>query len=99
MSIERLGKIIRCQTVSGSSVTVGDVTLTPQSQALTIRWPYGGLVWNRPIAILVERGQQVERVPIVDVTRMLQLVLLGLGVTLGLIRFALKNRHRRDQNG
>jgi hypothetical protein len=94
--MEALGQIIRCQTVSGSSVTVGDVRLTPQSQALTIRWPYGGLVWNRPVAILVERGQQVERVPIVDVTRILQLVMLSLGVTLGMITFALTIRHRRD---
>lgn len=68
------------QTTSGDKVTVGDVTVTPQSQALTIRWPNGGLVWNRPGAILVERGEQTERIPIVDVTRIAQLGLLGLSL-------------------
>jgi hypothetical protein len=91
--------MIQCQTVSGSPVTVGDITLTPQSQALTIRWPSGGWVWNRPVAILVERGQQATRVPIVDVTRALQLGLLSLSVVLGIVTFALMIGQGRDRNG
>ena len=75
----QLKDMIQWQTVSGSPVTVGDVTVTPQSQALTVHWPFGGFVWNRPLAILVERGGQrsVQRIPIVDVTRIVQLGLLG----------------------
>jgi hypothetical protein len=83
---------------SGEEVTVGDVTLTPQSQALTIRWPNGGAVWNRPVAVLVERDGQTERIPVVDVTRIAQLVLLGLGFVLSIASLTLSIRQRRNRN-
>lgn len=51
--------IIRWQTLSGEPITVGDVTITPQSQALIIRLPFGGLVWNRPVAVLVEHSAPI----------------------------------------
>lgn len=91
-------EILRWQTVSGDKVTSGDVNVTPQSQALTIRWPHGGLVWNRPVAILVERGEQTERFPIVDVTRIVQLGLFGLSLVFSIVIFALSVRQRRDRN-
>jgi hypothetical protein len=96
--MKRLDEMIQWQTVAGQPVTVGDVTLTPQSQALVIRWPNGGLVWNRPVAILVERGQQTERIPILDVTRIVQWGLLGVSLILGIMAFALTALHRRDRN-
>jgi hypothetical protein len=78
--------VVQRQTISGSSVTVGDVTVTPQSQALIVRWPFGGFVWNRPVAILVERDglHFVERMRVVDVTRIVQLGLLGLSLVLSI---------------
>jgi hypothetical protein len=94
----RLKKMLRWQTISGDKVTVGDVTITPQSRALTVRWPHGGLVWNRPVGILVERDEQTERIPIVDVTRMAQLGLLGLSVVFSMVIFVLSIRRRRDRN-
>jgi hypothetical protein len=65
---------------SAEAVTVHGVTVTPRSRALVVRWPNGKLVWNRPIAVLVEHGGQIRRVPIVDVTRMLQVGLVGVAV-------------------
>lgn len=88
--------VVRWQTISGEQVTIGDVTLTPQSQALTLRWPNGGFVWNRPVAVLVERGGQTERVPVVDVTRIAQLTLLGLGLIFSMVTVILSIRKRRD---
>ncbi len=75
----RLKDIVQWQTVSGNPVTMGDVSVTPQSQALTVRLPFGGFVWNRPVAVWVEHGKShhVERIPVVDVTRIIQLGLLG----------------------
>jgi hypothetical protein len=66
------------QTLTGDPIAVGEVTITPESQALTLRWPRGGWVWNRPTAILVERDGETERVPIVDVTRQARWVMLGI---------------------
>jgi hypothetical protein len=66
--------------VSAEAVSVHGVTVTPWSRALVIHGPKGGLVWNRPTAVLVERDGQMRRVPIVDVTRMLQLGLVGVAL-------------------
>ncbi len=96
--MERFKEMFRWQTISGDKVTVGDVTVTPQSQALTIRWPNGGLVWNRPAAVLVERGEQTERIPIVDVTRIAQLGLLGLSLVFTMMAIVLSIRRRRERN-
>jgi hypothetical protein len=65
---------------SAEPMTVDDVTVTPQSKALIVRLPRGGFVWNRPTAVLVERDGRVRRISIVDVTRILQVGLLGLAV-------------------
>ncbi len=82
---------VQLQTISGDPIPVGDVTVTPQSQALIVRWPNGGFVWNRPVAVLVDRDGETERVPIIDVTRVVQIGLMGLGflfMTLLLVRSA-----------
>ncbi len=92
----KLGDIVKWQTVSGAAVTVGDVTVVPQSQALTLRWGrFGGLVWNRPAALLVERGGQTERIPIVDVVRAVQVGLLGFCLSFCMIVFVVSARRRR----
>jgi hypothetical protein len=93
--MSKLNDVIQWQTVSGEQVTVGDVTCSPQSRALTVRWPNGGFVWNRPTAVLVERGGQTERIPIVDVTRIAQLTLLGLGIVFSIVTLMLSIRKRR----
>lgn len=96
--MKRLKETVRRQTISGDKITIGDVTVTPQSQALTIRWPYGGWVWNRPVAILVERDEGTERIPIVDVNRIAQLGLLGLSLVFSMVIFVLLARQRRERN-
>jgi hypothetical protein len=88
--------MLHVQTVSGDPVSVRGVTVTPQSQAIMVRWPNGGWVWNRAVAILVEREGETERVPIVDVTRVAQLGLYALSIAfyvLTLIRLARKRRN------
>jgi hypothetical protein len=51
--------LFQVQTVSSQPVTVGRITVTAQSQALIVRLPSGGFVWNRPTAIVVERDGAV----------------------------------------
>ena len=66
------------QEASAAPVTLGDVTVTPRARALVVRLPQGGFVWNRPTAVTVERAGAERRVPVVDVTRLLQLGALAL---------------------
>lgn len=76
---------IEWQTRAGEAVTAGGVTVIPQAQALTVRLPFGGFVWNRPVAVLVQRGRQTERIPIIDMTRVVQVGLVGLGLVFSII--------------
>ena len=72
--------VVAAREASAEPVTIHDVTVTPWSRALVVRWPKGGFVWNRPTAVLVEQDGQARRIPIVDVTRILQVGLLGLAI-------------------
>lgn len=92
----RLREMVSWQTTYGEEVMVGDVTVTPQSKALVMHAPFGGLVWNRPVGVLVERGERTERIPIVDVTRIVQLGLLALSVVFTVVIFILSAKKRRS---
>ena len=93
------GDIVQRQTLSGQAVSVGDLTVRPQSQALVIRWPSGGMVWNRPTAVLVERDGQTQRIPILDVTRLAILAMVGFGIVYVVASIVLSARRRRNRNG
>ena len=81
----RLKDYIQLQTTSADPVVVGDTRVTPQAQALVIRFPFGGFVWNRPTSVLVERDDMTQRIPIVNVTRVVQIALLGLVLAFSVI--------------
>ena len=66
----KLTDFIQLKTVQGTAVTTPQHTLIPESQALVVKFPFGGFVWQRPSAVLVQTGAQTERHPIVDVTRL-----------------------------
>ena len=85
---------VRLETSSGTPTTVGDVTVTPWSQALVVRLPFARLVWNRPTAVVVERAGRAERIPVLDVTRVLQLGLLGFTVAVGIATVLGRARRR-----
>ncbi len=91
--MSRFREILQWQELSGTPVSVGDVTITPQSRVLTFRSRFGGFVWNRPTAVLVERGGKTERLPIIDVTRAILLGLVGLSLLVTI--FVQSNRERR----
>jgi len=87
------------ETTPGDRVSVGEVTVTPLSQALSVRWSHGGWVWNRPVGVLVERDGATEKVPIIDVTRAAQVGLYALGVLFGVAGLAVWMRGRRNSDG
>ena len=95
----RLGDLVRLERRQGNPVAIGDTTVTPQSQALIVRSPWGGLVLNRPTGVRVERGGHTESVRIVDVTRLAQMALLGLGLGMLIYRGRGVSRRRRSHNG
>ena len=94
----QLKDLIQLQTNTGEKITAGNLSLTPQSKALTIRLPFGGFVWNRPVAVLVEENGQTRRIPIVDATRMAQVGVLALALVSVIISavFARKRSHQDE---
>jgi len=70
-------------TAEGKPVKVGDQTITVVSRALrwSPPWGFGGVVWNRPVAVKVQAANGVEQIlPVVDETRRRQIIILALGL-------------------
>ncbi len=83
--MRRSNPVFSLQMAEAPSTAAGAVTIVPLSRALTLRFPFAALVWNRPTAVRVEQGGQVSLVPIVDVTRIIQVTSLGLSLILYLL--------------
>jgi hypothetical protein len=88
--MDRLRNGIRIQTQEGTPIQIGDVRLMPQAQSIQVRLPFGHLVYNHPVAVLAERNGAIERIPVVDVTRMVQLALFGFSFVYILLSFWLR---------
>ena len=85
-------------TKEGSPLQVGDQTITVVSRALRWTWPmgFGGIVWNRPVAVKVRATNGVEHVlPVVDETRRRQIMVFILGLV-GAILISMLFRPRRS---
>ncbi len=63
-----LSRFIRLETHYSAPVEAGGATITPVSRALVVDLGPVGFVWNRPSAVLVERGDSSRRVSIPDPT-------------------------------
>lgn len=92
----QLKDVFQQHQISGTTVMVNDYTITPQSQALIVRLPKGIFIWNRPTSVLVERNGEVKRIPIVDVTRLLQLGFLGAGAMVTLAGLLVRKRRKEN---
>lgn len=76
----KFSDFFQLKTVQGTAVHTPHYTLIPESQALTIRFPFGGIVWQRPTAVLIQHNNQTRRLPITDVTRIATWSILGISL-------------------
>jgi hypothetical protein len=86
---------ISVETLPGETIQAGTNKITPVSQSIKLIPPgaKGGLIWNRPLSVLVEGADGSERVlPVIDVTRIAQLVLLAMGLAIGMTLWRTKRR-------
>ena len=73
--------LLRVETLTGQSIRVKNAELRVRSQIVQIRFPVviGGLIWNRPVAVLVRRRDGEEQMlPILDLARIVVFTLIGL---------------------
>lgn len=72
----------------GAPIQAGERRITPFVQVVKVEIPglHGGLIWNRPHAVLVQESDGSEIVlPVPDITRQLQIFLLAAGLFAGLL--------------
>jgi hypothetical protein len=76
--------VLRVETLTGQSIKVKNTQVRVRSQVLQLRLPManGGLIWNRPVAVLVRTSDGHEQMlPVPDLTRIAVLILAGLCFT------------------
>ena len=90
--------ILRIETLSGPPITIQDTQIHVRSQFVQLRFPtiHGGVIWNRPVAVVVRALDGEEKiVSIPDVTRTALLALAGLCFTAMLVRMFFKRKKVR----
>ena len=83
-------QLIQKERYLGAPVTVGERTVTPQSQAVMVRLPFGGFVWSRPTAVLVTENNQTITIPISDPTRLALWMFTGISLFVSLLVWLFK---------
>jgi len=75
--MEKISKYFNWEPEIGEPQVIGDRVVQMQSQAISLITPFGGFLWNRPTAVLVEKDGIIDEVPILDATRY---ALISIGV-------------------
>ena len=75
---------------------IGDLDIVLEARPRRVAWPFGGLVWNRPVGVRVRGLQGDQRLPIHDVTRRLQLAAYGLSLLFIGIGLSWRGRSRKE---
>jgi hypothetical protein len=76
--------LLRIETHTGQPIRIKDSELRVRSQVVQLRLPVanGGLIWNRPVAVLVSSSLgQEQLLPVPDLTRVVILMLAALCFT------------------
>lgn len=73
---------IQIESNSSAPIFVGDQEIVLQSRAVSINLPgVGGVVWNRPTAVIARtRDGRARKIRVRDVTRLAQLCVIALGI-------------------
>ena len=90
--------ILSIENQAGAPIQAGANRLVPFSQVVRLQVPgmQGGLVWNRPVSVLVQAADGSEEVlAIPDPTRQAQLTFLGAALGAGLIYWIFRAVTRR----
>ena len=91
-------KILIQETSAGEPVQVNNLTVYPVARSYRINMPgaRGGVVWNRPLAVIVEDNQGTRQVlTVIDRTRRLQIAILGAGLVITLLTWLIFRNSRK----
>ena len=91
--------ILRIETLTSPPITIQDAQVHVRSQVVQLRLPaiQGGVIWNRPVAVVVHALEGEETiVPIPDVTRAALWTLAGLSFTAMLVGMFFRRKQARS---
>ena len=89
---------LRIETLTSPPIRIRDDQIQIRSQLVQLRFPaiYGGIIWNRPVTVVVRALDGEEKlVGIPNVTRTVMLALAGLCSAAIIVRMFLKRRKAR----
>jgi hypothetical protein len=92
-----MNSIIIQQTQAGEPINAGEMNIYPVARSYRIDFPAarGGIVWNRPLAVIVEDPHGSRKIiPIQDRTRQLQVAMLAAGFFGTLLTWLIFRRSR-----
>lgn len=90
------GSPVIIRTIEAPPITRGDTTITPLMQVILFRirlpiykqWAgyYQWWGWKRPAGVIIQAGNHPpQRIPIIDLTRVLQIGILGFGLMIAVV--------------
>lgn len=82
------------ETRAANPIEAGPNTLVPLTKVVRVHVPgwLGGVIWNRPIAVVVNTGDEEQVLPIRDLTRLIQFWIFGSGLLLVLFAWLFSRR-------
>lgn len=86
---------VQAETHAGDPIEVGDSKIIPLAKVVKLQIPgwLGGVIWNRPVAVVVQTGDDEEQVvPVIDITRVAQLAIFGSGLFVVLMAWLMTRR-------
>ena len=75
-------------TTRSEPLVIEDKRIVLEARTFCLRLPFGGLVWNRPVAVRVDGPSGDTRLPIHDVTRRWQIAAYGFSIVCILLGLA-----------
>lgn len=73
---------IQIEMQSSAPIVLSDRQIILQARIVRVRLPFGGIVWNVPASVSVQMADgHRQSLPVRDVTRLVQVLVLTLGLT------------------
>jgi len=82
---------IERREVRGEPLTLSGWRITPIKRVVHIAWPGGVWLWQRPIAVEIQEGESLRRMPVHNSTRR---AILGLALSAALVAIVASRRRR-----
>jgi hypothetical protein len=92
---------LQIENRAGKPIVIGKNRITPFYQSVGLNMPQinGGMLWNRPVSVLAVNADGEESViPVVDVTRRIQIVIFGSGLFILMLTWLLSRVLQRESS-